>query len=222
MRGFTGTGNSLLMTPLFAIIFGPLPAVAIVIIFDAAIAIPLMRSNFTLTRWRMVLPLVIGAWITIPIGTALLIYIDPYILKKFIAAVVICFSLILLSGWRYLGPFNMKMSISIGSLTGLFVGSTAMWGPIWTLYILSAPGDHHSHRAAFNSIISCTAIAVLVALIFNKAVSMQVLGQSAILFPIFISFMWIGSRIFDRASEQIFRRTVLLSMVAVGAMILFL
>lgn len=222
MRGFTGTGNSLLMTPLYALIFGPVPAVAFIIMFDVAVALPIMRTAYGLTRWRVVLPLVVAAWVTVPIGTWLLVYLDPEITKKIIAAVVICFSLILLSGWRYRGEFRLPMTIGVGAVTGVFVGSTALGGPIWTFYILNSPGDHHAHRAAFNSIISLSSLAVLISLIVNGAISVLTLWQAAVLFPVFAGFIWVGSHLFHRANEQLFRRTVLVVMVGVGLAILFL
>ena len=220
LRGFAGTGNSMLMTPLYALIFGPVPTVAIIVLFDVAVAIPLMRHAVRLTRWRVVLPLVIASWFTVPLGTWLLVYLDPEIMKKVIAVVVLIFSLVLLSGWRYRGEFRLPVTIGIGALTGVSVGSTALGGPIWTFYILNSPGDHHAHRAAFNSIISLTAAGVVVSLILNDAIAVRTLWQAVALFPVFAAFIWVGSHLFHRANEQIFRRTVLIVLVGVGLAIL--
>ena len=221
LRGFTGTGNSMLMTPLYALIFGPVPTVALIVLFDVAVAIPLMRHAFRLTRWRIVLPLAVASWITMPIGTWLLIHLDPDIMKKVMAFVVLVFSLVLLTGWRYRGRVGTPVTLAVGAVTGVSVGATAMGGPIYNLYILNSPGDHHAHRAAFNSLISLTAAAVLLLLILNDAVAVLTLWQAAVIFPVFASFIWVGSHLFRRTDEQIFRRTVLIVLAGMGVVILF-
>lgn len=221
LRGFTGTGNSMLMTPLYALIFGPVPTVALIVLFDVAVAIPLMRHAFRLTRWRIVLPLAVASWITMPIGTWLLIHLDPDIMKKVMAFAVLVFSLVLLTGWRYRGSVGTPVTLAVGAVTGVSVGATAMGGPIYNLYILNSPGDHHAHRAAFNSLISLTAAAVLLLLILNDAVALLTLWQAAVIFPVFASFIWVGSHLFRRADERIFRRTVLIVLAGMGVVILF-
>ncbi len=221
LRGFTGTGNSMLMTPLYALIFGPVPTVALIVLFDVAVALPLMRHAFRLTRWRIVLPLAAASWITMPAGTWLLIHLDPEIMKKVMAAAVLAFALVLLTGWRYRGRVGTPATLAVGAVTGVSVGATAMGGPIYNLYILNTPGDRHAHRAAFNSLISLTAAAVLALLVLNGAVAALTLWQAAVIFPVFASFIWVGSRLFRRANEAVFRRTVLIVLAVMGVAILF-
>ena len=220
LRGFAGTGNSMLMTPLYALIFGPVATVAFIVMFDVAIAIPIMRHAFRLAPWRIVLPLAIASWITIPAGIWLLIFVDPEIMKKAMAVAVLIFSLVLLSGWRYCGRINRLLTIGVGLVTGVSVGATALGGPIYNLYILNSPGDHHVHRAAFNSLITLTATGVLISLIFNDAISTLTLWQAVVIFPVFATFIWVGSHLFRRANEEIFRRTVLIVLVVMGLVIL--
>ncbi len=221
LRGFAGTGNSMLMTPLYALIFGPVPTVAFIVLFDVAIAIPIMRHAFKLARWRIVLPLAIASWVTIPAGTWLLLYVDPDIIKKVMAAAVLTFSVVLLSGWRYRGNVSTPVTIGVGFLTGVSVGATALGGPIYNLYILNSPGDHHAHRAALNSLITLTATAVLISLILNDAISALTLWQAAVIFPVFATFIWVGSHLFRRANEQIFRRVILFVLMFMGLALLF-
>ena len=115
LRGFTGTGNSMLMTPLYALLFGPVPTVALIVLFDVAVAIPLMRRAFRLTRWRIVLPLVVASWVTMPAGAWLLLHLDPDIMKKVMAATVLVFSLVLLTGWRYRGNVGAPTTLAVGA-----------------------------------------------------------------------------------------------------------
>ena len=220
LRGFTGTGNSMLMTPLYALIFGPVPTVALIVLFDVAVALPLMRSAFRLTRWRLVLPLVAASWITMPAGAWLLLHLDPEIMKKVMAGAVLIFALVLLTGWRYRGDVGTPATLAVGAVTGVSAGATALGGPIYNLYILNSPGDRHAHRAAFNSVISLTAAAVLALLILNDAIAVLTLWQALVIFPVFASFIWVGSRLFRRADERIFRRAVLIALAGMGVAIL--
>ena len=62
---------------------------------------------------------------------------------------------------------------------------------------------------------------MLALLILNDAITVLTLWRALVIFPVFASFIWVGSRLFRRADERIFRRTVLIALVGMGVAILF-
>ncbi len=60
-------------------------------------------------------------------------------LRRWIAGVVVVFSLLLLNGARYEGPQRPATSIALGAFSGVLVGATGIGGPPIILYLLSGP-----------------------------------------------------------------------------------
>jgi uncharacterized membrane protein YfcA len=220
IRGFTGTGSALIMAPLFTLIFGPVEAIAIAAILDVATTIGPVSGAVRLTPWRVIAPLIGVSWLTLPAGTWLLIYLDPEITKKIIAGMMLFSAAFMLSNWRYAGTPRLSMTVGIGALTGIAVGSTFMGGPVWTFYILAMPFDRFTQRAAFISIIFLSSTAALVSMTANGAVHVDTLWRSAVLLPVYAVTLWFGGRLFLKASDQLFRRIVLMVLIVVGLAIL--
>jgi uncharacterized membrane protein YfcA len=103
IRGVTGFGGSMLMTPILANLVGPVPAVAIALILETAAALVMFSDALQLVRWRTLLCLIGPAALTLPLGGYILLNLDPAVARRLIAAVVVVFSLMLLSGFRYSG-----------------------------------------------------------------------------------------------------------------------
>ena len=93
MRGTTGFGGAILMAPPLSFLIGPVPAVATALLLETAAAVVMFPDAWPRINKPVLLYLIVPACITIPIGGYLLITLDPFIARKFIAAVVVVFSL---------------------------------------------------------------------------------------------------------------------------------
>lgn len=216
MRGFTGTGSALITAPLFTLLFGPQSAVATVALIEIGIAIQLMPNAVRLTPWRVVAPMTIVASLTVPFGAWALIVADEILMKRVIALVVLTFSLILLSGWRYPGKPTQRSSVAIGGLSGILNGATAMGGPPVTLYILAAPWSMDIARAGLISHACLIMVPTFASLVVGGVVTWAVVWRALILLPVFVVTTWIGSRAFRNANETAFRRAALWLLVVVA------
>ena len=81
MRGFTGFGSSMLMAPVFAILYGPATAVVIIITMDVIVSAQLVPRAVSEARWRFVLPMGAAAIAAMAVGTVFLLLV-PYVLKE--------------------------------------------------------------------------------------------------------------------------------------------
>ena len=70
IRGFTGFGAGLILVPSYILLLGPMLAVPIVVLLDAAASVQLMPRAFPLVRWRTLAPLSIAAAVMIPVALA--------------------------------------------------------------------------------------------------------------------------------------------------------
>ena len=85
MRGFVGVGSGMLMAPVFAILFGPLQTVGMVIMLDALVTAQLLPSVHRLIEWRVIIPMAAMAALFMPVGTWLLLTVDARSMARAIA-----------------------------------------------------------------------------------------------------------------------------------------
>jgi uncharacterized membrane protein YfcA len=137
IRGITGFGGAMVMSPPLALLLGPLLAVPVVLLLESVAAAPMTIQLRQLVRWRVIGPIAIAAGVTIPLGAYVLVNVEPQTMRRVIAAVVIVFSLLLLKGWRYSGPQRMATGVGLGTMSGVMIGATSMGGPPILLYLLA-------------------------------------------------------------------------------------
>ncbi len=118
IRGITGFGGAMVMTPPLALLFGPKVAVAVVLLLEAFAAAPMMRDAVRTARWRTIAPICLAACFTVPLGGYVLVAADPHLLRRVIAAIVIIFSLLLLKGARYTGAHSLGTMVTLGTISG--------------------------------------------------------------------------------------------------------
>jgi len=149
MRGFVGVGSGMLMAPVFAILFGPQETVVMVILLEAVVTILLLPSVYKLIEWSVVVPMSIAATIFMPVGVWLLISVDAELMARGIAAVVLIFVLLLMTGWSYGGPKKLSFTLVVGSASGTLMAATSLGNPPVMLYLLSGTDRSEIIRANF-------------------------------------------------------------------------
>lgn len=112
VRGTTGFGGALVMAPPFALLFGPVLTVSVVLLLESIVAAPMLAQARRQIRWRLIGPILGVACASVSIGVYVLRNIDPQILRRAIAAVVVVFSVVLLMGWRYEGNRRFGTSLA--------------------------------------------------------------------------------------------------------------
>jgi uncharacterized protein len=222
VRGTTGFGGAMLMTPVLSALLGPVPAVVTALLLETAAAVVMFPDALPKVRWRTLLYLTLPAIVTVPIGGYLLMTIDPGIARKMISAVVIVFSSMLLLGLRYNGSPRALTSVALGSVVGALLGATSVGAPPVILYLLSGPDPVTVTRA--NLTVFVTAISVIGLVMLGAAGAISVsLATSAMLLTIpFLLATWLGAKLFARLSDAGVRRIALCLMLFVGVASLFL
>ena len=216
VRGVTGFGGAMLMTPILSVLIGPVPAVVTALILETAAALVMFPDALPKVRWRTLLYLTLPAVVTVPLGGYLLLTLDPSIARKMIGAVVIVFSSMLLLGLRYSGSPQAVTSLALGSLVGVLLGATSIGAPPVILYLLSGPDPAavtRAHLTVFVTAISCIGVVMLAA----AGAITATLAVSAVMLSIpFLLATWLGGKFFARLSDPGVRRLALLLMLCVG------
>jgi hypothetical protein len=220
VRGVTGFGGAMVMTPALSLMLGPLHAVMSVLLLEAFAATSMLPAAARIANWRTLMPISLAACATLPFGGYLLVTADPTLLRRCIAATVIAFALLLMTGFRYAGRQRLGTSVAVGSVSGVLVGATSVGGPPVILYLLSGPEPAAVTRANLTLYIAFISVAALVMMWARGILNADSLLTALMLAIPFYAGVWMGGHVFGRISEPVFRRWTLVFLVAISSVIL--
>lgn len=216
MRGITGFGGAMLMAPPLSFLIGPVATVVTALMLESTAALVMFSNALPIINKGILAFLIVPAVFTVPLGGYLLVTLDPLIARKFIAAVVVVFSLVLLMGVRYSGRPRPTTSLLLGSVVGVLLGSTSVGAPPVILYLLSGPDPHAVTRANLTVFVTAISLVGLVMLVFAGAITTKLVLSSLLLCIPYLSATWLGGKLFGLLSEIAVRRLALALMLVMG------
>ncbi|VTU27434.1 sulfite exporter TauE/SafE family protein [Variovorax sp. RA8] len=216
VRGTTGFGAAMVMTPALTLLMDARTAVPVTLLLETFAAAPMLPAAWRESRARVIAPISIAAVLAVPAGGLLLAMASPLTLRRIIAATVVLFSLALLSGRRYKGAPRLGTSIGLGALSGTMLGATSIGAPPVILYLLSGPDPASVTRANLTLYVVVISAAGLAMLGVGGLLTAATVRQAALLAVPFAIGILLGSRLFARFSDQRFRQLTMLLMFAVA------
>ena len=220
VRGYTGFGSGLVMVPILAILWGPVDAIVVVLSLGLFSTLQMAYPAFKLVNWRDAGPIVFCAVFVSPIGTYLLLTIDPFVTKKVIAAIVLFFTIISLIGWSYKGPRGVIPSFIAGSISAIINGVAAVGGPAFVLYLMSLPDRAEVQRANMAIITGAMGTSILTYILIGGDVPSINLYRIGILALPHIIAVWIGIKLFGVIPSDKFKDIILWLLVIIVSGIL--
>jgi hypothetical protein len=220
VRGITGFGGAMVMTPPLALLLGPRLAVPVVLLLEALAAAPMMLHTRALVRWRVIGPILAATCVTVPLGGYVLLTADAAWLRRGIALTVIVFALLMLRGWRYTGSHRSSTGIGLGALAGAMLGATSIGGPPVILYLLAGPDRIETTRANLTFFVCASSLAGIAMLWAAGLLGAAALWTGLLLAPGYYVGLVAGTRLFLRFNDTRFRQFTLLLMIAVSTGIL--
>lgn len=216
MRGFAGVGSGMLMAPVFAILFGPVQTVAVIVLMEIVVTGQLLPGVRREIDWKVIAPMGAAAACLMPVGSWLLVSLDPDLIARGIALVVVAFSVLLMAGWRHEGEKKLWVTLGVGGLSGVLMASTSLGNPPVMAYLLSSRDAAATNRANFTGYFAVTLVALIAMMAAAGLIDGRALLTAVALLPVFMAGAWIGSRLFRRSSEALYRRVALGLLLCVG------
>jgi len=216
IRGFAGVGSGMLMAPIFILLFGAVETVVMIILIETATTVQLLPSVYRKIEWRVIGPMGIAALLFMPLGSWLLVTIDAEVMSRSIAAIVLVFSIILLAGWRYRGKKRTPTTFAVGALSGTMMAATSLGNPPVMLYLLSSQDSAATSRANFTGYFAITLTALILLMTAKGLITLTPILRAGMLLPIFLLMAYVGSRLFHKSSEMLYRRIILSLLIGVG------
>ena len=220
VHGFTGFASGLIIVPLLTLLWGPLQAITIMVGLTFLASLQITVPVLPIVNWRAVRPMILAGFCFTPIGTALLVALDPMLIKKIIAVAVLFITVISILGWQYKGPSGFIPGFITGAIGGTVNGVAGVGGPPLVLYLMSLAGTAKEHRANIAIITTMMGLTVLVSMLMADAVSKKVLINVAVLVLPYMASVWAGARLFNIIPAQAFRIIIYWMLIAISLMIL--
>ncbi len=220
VRGYTGFGSGLVMVPLFSLMWSPVDAVATTCGLGLFAAGQLAISSAKFTNWREVSPMIAALLAITPVGTYFLVSLDPDIVKKVIAGLVLFVTAISLRGWQYSGPRGVIPGFIAGSIGAFINGLAAVGGPAIVLYFISLPDEVKIQRSNIATIASLMGLAVFSFTFLSGHVGPDVWWHILLFAIPYMLTTWVGMYLFKRLPGVAFRLIVLWVLAAISVAIL--
>ena len=218
VRGFSGFGGPALMALLLTQFYSPLSVVTKVAIMDAMAFLLLVPSTAREFNRRVIAVVTLATLVGLPIGTYLLMQMDPVVMKRTIADVVAACVITMLFGGRFRVSPPVAVHIGVGLLAGVVLGATYI-ALVAVIFFFSLPASGAESRA--NNVFW----GVVLALVFIAThmmlgnIAAEGLWRVILVGIVYLAGTAAGAWWFRRTEEHGFRRAVLwllLGLAAVG------
>jgi uncharacterized membrane protein YfcA len=160
----------------------------------------------------------IGALIGIPLGTMVLAWADPLAVRWGIALLIIALLVLLMSGLRFSGRPTIPLTISVGAVGGFFGGLAQAGGPPVVLYWLREGAVAAVTRANIILYFAIGDVLIVISYFVGGLWNATIVSLGIITGPLFGLGLWIGSKLFGKASDELFRR-ICYTLIAASAVI---
>ena len=147
VRGFTGFGSALIYMPLVSAVYGPQVAAATLLLIDTVCGFPFAVHSLPYCNRREVTPAMIAGAVALPFGVWALLWIDPLVLRWFIAVLALAALAVLVAGWRYHGRPTLPASLAVGVMAGFGAGAVQIGAPPLLVYWLGGQNSAATVRA---------------------------------------------------------------------------
>jgi uncharacterized membrane protein YfcA len=222
VRGFSGFGAAMIMTPVFSALYGPEVGITLCLLLEILLAIPLLPRAIKHVDWHRIGLLLLAAIFAAPLGNFVLTKVAPEPMRWVISAIVLSAVAMLASGWRFTGKPRPATTLAAGAVSGFLNGLSGMAGPPIAFYYLAGTDAAVKVRANLTTYFVFVDLVAASVFFARDLVGVSTAVQSLFLAPAVVVGGMIGERLFPLASEAFYRRLalVLLVAVAIGSLIL--
>lgn len=215
VRGFAGFGGPLMLLPVLNAFMPTTAAILVMSWIDLVVNVHLMPQAARQAKAAVVVPIALGAVLTMPLGVLLLVKIDPMVMKRGLSIAILAAALVLLSGWRYPRTIRRVGWVGVGALTGVVMGATSL-AVTSALFLHADRQTAAESRANFIMWVVVGEIMLLAMLSFGSGFDVALLPAMAVVAPPYIIGCVAGSRLVGRLPDGLVRTVVLLLVVTIA------
>ncbi len=222
IRGFVGFGGALVTILVLSLIVGPKVAVAVAAISGLPAMLQLLPTAIRESERRFVVPFALATFAAAPLGTLVLVSVEPGLMKMAIAGFVLFMVTMLWRGWSLPASAGLAGTIGAGAASGFIQGSAGIGGPPAVALALARPGTAVQQRANTIGAVSGLNLCALVPLYLYGLFTPQVVLLSLLSIPAYSGGTWLGARHFSVGGQRYYRNAALALLAAIGTVTLLI
>ena len=215
-RAITGFGHSLIMAPVLLIFLDPKYVVVLNLLLALLGSILLLPSAIKNRQMEKVFPMLIGAFLGVPVGTYIIQIISPAALKVLIGGLCAVLAVPLAFGFSIKVHRQGYASGVFGFLSGVSNAATSLGGPPAVIYMHSQNWckevTHSSLTFLFTFQISWSMVTLFLGGLLNK----EVVFGAASLIPALLGGLGLGMLTFPKVNLKVFRFISVAMVIAGG------
>jgi len=218
VAGLTGFGFAIVAVPILMILMPPKAVVPLVQLLSAVLNVAILVEARKWIDLKRMWPLLLAGIAGVPLGTYLLLILDPQTLRILVGAVVVVSAVAMLAGWRWSVRNEKLASVPVGLASGALGGSTGMPGPPVILFFTNQGMAKQTFRANLVLYFTCVGLVTVLSLLVGGLINEEVLVRWAGLLPAValgtLAGMWLARRIDQARFRQITLGVLILTGVA--------
>tara|TARA_Y100001960_G_scaffold286239_2_gene323413 strand:- start:1283 stop:2026 length:744 start_codon:yes stop_codon:yes gene_type:complete len=216
IQGTTGFGFVIVAAPILLVLFDPSLVVPVLVLQGFLLALILLIKIYALVDLKRIWPLVLSGIIFTPLGTYFLVNLNAGVLKTIIGVVVGLTAIGMFTGLQLKAKNEKLLSIPVGALSGLLIGSTGLAGAPVILFFTNQDVEPQRFRANITFYLQSVSIVVFPAFFISGVLTSEVFILSGLLFPASLAGLITGIWLHSRVSQRIFRK-IALAVVLISA-----
>lgn len=217
VQGLTGFGFSMVAVSALSLLLGPKIVIPMVLLYSLFMNFYMFYGCYPQMQLRRVLHLTLGAVLGIPVGTAILVLLNPDLLKIFMGASIIAFTLLLLFGFQKKTQGGPKTMWPVGFFSGLLNGSITLGGPAVILFYTNQGLSKETFRANMTAYFTVLNLLTLPLFLYNGLLTQAALQNGMLFFPGLVLGIFTGGRLVKKVSQENFRRFTFVLLLLSGS-----
>ena len=171
--------------------------------------------------WRKAFPFIASGAVGVPLGAALVAYLDPAILRTAVGVLLLLYSSYNLARPK-LKPVTggRAADLGVGFLNGLLGGLTGLAGIVVTVWCQLHDWPKDKQRTVFQPVLFTTLLMSAVSLSVVGALNRETVTLFLLGLPLLLLGLWAGVKLYGKLDDAAFRKIVLLLLLLSGVSLL--
>ena len=220
VRGFGGFGASMVWVVGLSLVLPPATAIPTALVLEVLASVQLLPGVWRQVHWRSLRWLLAGAVIGTPGGIWLLTVVPVAPMRILLSCAVLAAAAGLASKFRPAALPGPAATTVVGGVSGVLNGAFAMGGPPAILMYFSSPGAAAAGRATLVAYFLGTDLWGTATAAVGGLITAPLIGQIAVLFPVSLGGVAVGSWLFGRTRSADSRRYALWLLAALSGAVL--
>ena len=221
VSGLAGFAMGLVVSGIWLHILTPAQTAALIVGYGLLVQSYSIWKLRHALNWRTVAPFIAGGVIGVPLGAALLTYMNPDYLRTGVGVLLVAYSsFFLLRPTVHTVRTDLRADFGVGILNGILGGMTGLAGPIITIWCQLRGWRKDEQRAIFQPVILAAFTLTAASLTVNGTITVELIKIYLMGLPVLIAGVWLGLKLYGHLDEAAFRKVILWMLLLSGLVLI--